>query len=49
LYHRDHQPRRAGSRREVVEQADRYSPLIAGIARPVPVRCDVRITAPLKE
>ena len=34
---------------EVVEQANRHSPLLADISRPVSVTCDVRITAPLKE
>ena len=31
---------------EVVEQANRYSPLMADISRPVPVTCDVRISQP---
>ena len=31
---------------EVVEKANRYSPLMADVSRPVPVTCDVRITQP---
>lgn len=34
---------------EVVEKANRYSPLMADISRPVPVSCEVRISTPAEE
>ena len=34
---------------EVIEQSHRYSPLVADIARPVPLTWDIRITAPAEE
>ena len=34
---------------DVIEQSHRYSPLVADIARPVPLTWDIRITAPAEE
>jgi hypothetical protein len=35
--------------REMVEVADRYSPLIDDMVRALPVECDIRVSAPAKE
>ncbi len=34
---------------EVIEQANRHSPLMADISQPVPLTCDIRISATAKE
>lgn len=34
---------------DMIEQANRHSPLMADIAQPVPLTCDVRISAPVEE
>jgi uncharacterized OsmC-like protein len=33
---------------EAIEQSHRYSPLMADISRPVPLTCDIRISAPVE-
>jgi uncharacterized OsmC-like protein len=42
-------PEPEGRVREVIEQADRHSPLLDDVRRPVPVTCSVRIARPAKE